>query len=299
VLAPTKELQDTLYAEIVGRIKEDDSTAPVFDDGYWYYTRYETGKQYPIKARRKGTLEAAEEIIIDGNERATGHEFYSLGGLSISDDGALAAFSEDTVGRRQYTLRIKDLATGEVRDDRVDNITGQVMWTADNRTVVYVEKDPVTLRGYRVKAHVVGTAASSDRLLYQEDDETFYTGIWRSKSNEYLFVTLWSTITSEVQYTRADDPELTFQSGDPAPARPRVLGRSPGRLVRHPHQRRRQELQADRGPDRAGRRPLDLARAHAALGRGVHPRLRGLSRLFGRVRALRGAAAHPHPPLGR
>jgi oligopeptidase B len=211
VLAGTETLQKTLYDEMLARIKQDDSTVPVLDDGYWYYVRFETGKEYPIYARRKGEMSAPEEILLDANELARGHEFYRVGDTDVSTNGKLLAYTEDTVGRNQYVLRIKNLDTGELLPDTVSSIDAGVVWANDNRTVLYVAKHPVTLLPHKVHKHVLGTDPATDPLVYEETDNTFYTSISKSKSDKYLYIVVSSTLSSEVRYADAGDPRLAFK----------------------------------------------------------------------------------------
>src|SRR5258708_410308 len=145
VLAPTQALQDELYEELVGRIKQDDASVPVLRRGWWYYTRYETGREYPIYARRRRTMSAPEHVMLDGNALATGKSFYQIGAWSVSPNGRMLAYAEDDVGRRQYKLKVMDLVTGKALADTVANIEPNLVWANDNRTLLYVEKDPVTL----------------------------------------------------------------------------------------------------------------------------------------------------------
>lgn len=210
VMAPHRALEQRIYDEIVARLKQDDSSVPQRRNGYWYYTRFETGKQYPIRARRKGSLDAPEEIIVDGNERAAGHDFYQLADVEISVDGRWAAIAEDTVGRRQYEIRFKDLVTGEFLPDVLTNVEAGVAWANDHKTLVYVRKDPQTLLGNQVYRHVRGTDPAEDRLVYQQSDDSFYMGVGKSKSDRYLFIVSQSTVSSEYRMARADDPALTF-----------------------------------------------------------------------------------------
>src|SRR5690606_4672394 len=206
VLAPVRGLEERLYRELVGRVKQDDASVPYFDDGYWYYVRYETGKEYPIHARRQGSMEAPEQVLFDVNSMAEGKNFFQLANYEISEDGRLAAWAEDTVGRRQYVLRVKNLETGEVLADRITGASASLMWGDDNRTLYYVENDPETLLTKRVKAHVLGTPSSADRLVYEEADETFYMGIGRTRSDEYLCIGVESTVSSEMRCTEAANP---------------------------------------------------------------------------------------------
>jgi oligopeptidase B len=207
VLADSQPLQERLYGEIVGRIKQDDASVPYRLRGYWYYTRYETGKDYPINARRPGTMAAPEEILFDQNAMAEGKGYFSLGDSEISQDNQLIAWAEDDVGRRQYVLRVKDLRSGEVLPDRVDNIEPNLVWADDNRTIFYIEKDPETLLGKRVKAHVLGTPAAQDRLVYEEADESFYLGISRTRSDRYVCIGSSSTVSSELRCAPAARPD--------------------------------------------------------------------------------------------
>ena len=207
MLADSQPLQEALYGEIVGRIKQDDASVPYRLRGYWYYTRYETGQDYPINARRLGTMEAPEEILFDQNAMAAGKGYFSIGDSEISQDNQLIAWAEDEVGRRQYVLRVKDLRTGEVLSDRVENIEPNLVWADDNRTIFYIEKDPETLLSKRVKAHVLGTPATQDRLVYEEADDSFYLGISRTRSDRYLCIGVSSTVSSELRCAPAAQPD--------------------------------------------------------------------------------------------
>ena len=206
-LSGTAELQETLFQEILGRIKQDDSSVPYRYRGYWYYTRYETGQEYPIRARRKGVMTAPEEVILDDNQRAKGHAFYRAGGLRVSPDGKLLAFVEDTVGRNQFVLRIKNLETGALLPDTASNISGSMAWANDNRTLFYVAKDPETLRTHRVYRHVLGTEQASDTLVYEEKDTSFYTGLSKTKSDAYVAIWVNSTVSAEARLIDADKPD--------------------------------------------------------------------------------------------
>jgi len=213
--AHTKEFQEKLFEEMKGRIKEDDSSVPYKRNGYWYITRYETGKEYPIYSRKKESLEAAEEVMFDGNQMAEGHDYFSLSGISVSPDNALASFGLDTVSRRQYFLQIKDLKTGELFPDKIENTTGGSVWANDNKTLFYTHKDPVTLRSDKIYKHVLGTPASQDELVYHETDETFNTYVYKSKSRKYIIIGSVSTLTSEYRILSSDDPNGTFEVFSP------------------------------------------------------------------------------------
>lgn len=212
MLAHTKPLQDTLYNEIVGRVKQDDSTVPYRDNGYWYYRRYEAGKEYPIWARKRGTLDAPEEVMLDVSQMAEGHDFFSVGAWRVSPDNKLLAWAEDDVGRRQYTLRVKDLASGKILEDRITNVESMVVWAADNRTLLYVAKDPTTLLGDKVRKHVLGEEAAKDALVYDEQDKTFYTRIYTTKDEKYAVIYSRSTVATQMQVARTNDPKLQFKA---------------------------------------------------------------------------------------
>ncbi|MET0892119.1 MAG: S9 family peptidase [Pseudoxanthomonas sp.] len=208
VLAPTKPLQETLYNEIVGRIKQDDASVPYRERGYWYYTRFEAGKDYPIQARRKGTMEAPEEILLDVNAMAEGKGYFSVGDAQVSQDNTLLAWADDEVGRRQYVVRFKNLATGELYPDTITNASPNVVWADDNKTLFYVETDPETLLTVRVKTHVLGTPASADKLVYEEQDDSFYMGIGRTRDDRFICISVESTVSSEQRCAPAADPQV-------------------------------------------------------------------------------------------
>jgi oligopeptidase B len=209
-MAPSADLTQKLYDELVARLKPDDASVPVLDRGYFYYSRFVPGLDYAVYARRKGAMTAREEVLLDGNAMAQGHSFFQIGDTEVSPDGMLLAYTEDDVGRRQYTLHIKNLKTGEALSDRVENVQPDFVWAADNRTLVYVEKDPVTLLSVRVRKHALGTA-QPDPLVYEEKDHSYYMGVRKSRSEKFLFIDLRSTQQSEVRYADAADPELRFK----------------------------------------------------------------------------------------
>jgi oligopeptidase B len=210
VLAPVAGLREKVYGEILARIKQDDSSVPYRRRGYWYYSRFETGAEYPVYARREGSMQAAERVMLDVPALAKGHDFFSIGALEVSPDNRLLAYAEDNVGRRQYTIRFKDLATGAMLPDVVMNAEPEVAWAADSRTLLYVEKHPETLLGYRVRKHVLGTDPKSDVLIYEQDDESFYTTVGRTRDDRYLLINASSTVSGEVRYADASDPKLVF-----------------------------------------------------------------------------------------
>jgi len=212
-LAHTEGLQEKLFDEIVGRIKKDDQSVPVRDRGYWYYTRYEDGKEYAINCRKPAGEETryeecsgAEEVMMDQNVMAEGFDYFSMGGMRVSDDNNLVAFGVDTVSRRQYTVRFKDLSTGELLADEIPLTTGGATWAADNKTVFYTRKDPQTLRSYQIYRHVLGTPVEDDVLVYEETDETFSCGVYRTKSDAYLVIYTSQTLSQEYRVLPADDP---------------------------------------------------------------------------------------------
>jgi oligopeptidase B len=209
--AHTKQLQDDLFLEMKGRIKEDDSSVPYFYNGYYYITRYETGKDYPIYARKKGSLDAKEEILFDCNEMAKGHSYFNLGGLNISEDNKWAAFGVDLVSRRQYTIQIKNLETGEILPVKLENTTGGSTWAGDNKTLFYTRKDPQTLRSDKIYKHTLGTEPSADVMVYHEKDDTFNTFVYKEKSKKYLVIGSSSTLTSEYQILDAKNPNGEFK----------------------------------------------------------------------------------------
>jgi oligopeptidase B len=212
VLAPMHSLQDELYEELVGRIKQDDASVPVLHRGWWYYVRYETGREYPIYARRRRTMSAPEHVMLDGNALSAGKAFFQIGAWSVSPNGRLLAYAEDDVGRRQYKLRVKNLKTGAMLADTVANIQPNLVWANDNKTLLYIEKDPVTLLGVRVHKHKLGARVAKDPLVYEERDHSFYMSLIRSKSEKYLFIALRSTTQSEWRYVDAASPKLLFKT---------------------------------------------------------------------------------------
>ncbi len=214
VLAPVKTLQDKLFTELKGRIKEQDESVPYKEGNFFYYSRYITGGEYPIYCRRKGSMQGTEEILFDGNAMAKGHNYYQLGGYEISDNEELAIFSEDTVSRRLYTLRVKNLKTGTIYPEAIANTEGgSVAWAADNKTLFYVKKDPQTLLGYQVYRHVLGTDPKADVLVYEEKDNQFYMGLHRSKSKKYVeIVSDHNGVATEYQLLEASQPNAAFKT---------------------------------------------------------------------------------------
>jgi oligopeptidase B len=218
-MAPARALQARLRDELIARLKQDDDTVPVHEHGYWYYQRFEAGGEFPLYCRRKGSLQAAEQIMLHGNALARGHDYFSIGATAVSPDGRLLAYTQDLVGRRQYVLSVRNLQTGELAPDRIENIEPEVAWAADGRTLLYIEKDPVTLLSVRVRRHVLGTDVARDPLVYEETDHSYYVSIGKSRSEKYIFINLQSTQQSEWRYADAADPLLRF-----VPVLPREAG---------------------------------------------------------------------------
>lgn len=203
----TEELQGQLFEEIKARIKQDDSSVPYHKNGYWYYVRFEEGKEHPIYCRKKGSLSAEEKILLDANIEAANHKFYQVAGLSVSPDNKILAFGEDTVSRRIYTIRFKNLETGEIMDDALTNTTGGAAWANDNQTVFYTTKDE-SLRPEKVFRHKLGQ--TTDQEVYHESDETFVCGAYRSKSGQFIMIASGSTVSNEYRFLDANNPEGEF-----------------------------------------------------------------------------------------
>jgi oligopeptidase B len=211
VMNHTNNFQEALFQEMKGRIKEDDESVPYFKNGYFYITRYETGKQYPIYSRKKGSLEAEEEMIFDVNEEAEGFEYFQLGGLNVSPDNTLVAYAVDNISRRQYAIRIKNLETGEIYSDIIGNTTGGSVWANDNKTLFYTKKNPLTLRSEKIFRHTLGTDVSEDVEVFFEDDETFNAYVYKTKSHKYIVIGSYSTVSHEFRVIPADDPTAEFR----------------------------------------------------------------------------------------
>ena len=209
--AHTKDFQKDLFDEMKSRIKEDDESVPYFYNGYFYITRTEKDKDYPIYARKKGSLNAREEILFDCNEMAKGKSYFQLGELSISPNNKFAVFSTDVVGRRIYTIQIKNLETGKILTDKIQNVTGSAVWANDNETIFYSTQDKKTLRADKIFKHKLNTNAKNDVLIYFEKDDTFNVDISKTKSKKYLIIQSESTLTTEFQILLADDPEGKFK----------------------------------------------------------------------------------------
>ncbi|MCF8224848.1 MAG: S9 family peptidase [Bacteroidales bacterium] len=211
MMKETEELQENLYEEIVGRIKQTDESVPYRKNGYYYYTRYEEGKEYPIYCRKKESMESEEEIMLDVNEMAKGYAYYAAVGLSVSPDNRYLSFGVDTISRRKYTIHIKDLETGKILDDEIAVTTGGSTWANDNKTIFYTRKDEQTLRSKAIYTHSLGNSSGDDLLVYNEDDETFSTYVYKTKSEKYIVIGSSSTLTNEYRVVSADHPDREFR----------------------------------------------------------------------------------------
>jgi oligopeptidase B len=209
-MAHTQALQEKLFQEIKGRVQETDLSVPYRDGDYYYYTRWEQGKDYPIYARKRGSLDAAEEIMLDVNELAAGHGFTSVPFPQLSSSHNLIAFAHDSVGRRFYTVRFKDLRTGQLLRDEIPSVTANVAWANDDRTLFYTRQDPVTLRSYQIYRHVLGTDPAQDELVLEEADEEFECYVWKTKSERFMIIGSYQTLSNEYRFLDADRPAGQF-----------------------------------------------------------------------------------------
>lgn len=206
VMAHTEGFQKELFDEIVGRIKQDDASVPVKVNGYVYYTRFEEGQDYALYCRKQGSEAAEEEVMLNGPELAEGQSYFAIGGRQVSENNELLAYSTDLVSRRQYTIHIKNLKTGETLKDKIENTTGGITWANDNKTIFYTKKDPVTLRSYRIYSHEIGTDQSQDKLVFEEKDDTFGCSIYKTKSRKYLMIACYQTLSTEYRFLDANNP---------------------------------------------------------------------------------------------
>ncbi len=218
VMAHTDDLQQKLYDEIVGRIKQDDESVPYFSNGYWYYRRYEEGGEYPIYCRKKESLDNEEEVMINVNELAEGYEYYAVSGMAVSPNNKILAFGEDTLSRRIYTMRFKNLETGEFYEDRIDNTSGAAAWANDNKTFFYGSKNKITLLAEKVHSHKLGTDVANDKMVYHEKDDTFYNWVYKSKSDKYIIIASFQTLSSDFQVIDADNPDAGYTNFTPREA---------------------------------------------------------------------------------
>lgn len=209
--ADTKEFQKSLFEEMKGRIKEDDSSVPYKYNGYWYITKYETGKDYPVYTRKKDSLTATEEVLFDCNKMAEGHSYFNLNGINVSPDNKYVAFGLDTISRRQYIIQIKNIETGEVLPYKIENTTGGSTWANDNMTLFYTRKDDETLRSDRIFKHFLNDNPKNDKEIFNETDETFSTFVYKSKSRKFIIIGSSSTLTSEYRVLNANTPDGDFK----------------------------------------------------------------------------------------
>jgi len=210
VMKSTEDLQQKLFDEIIGRIKQTDESVPYKDNGYFYYNRYEEGKEYPIYCRKKDNLEAKEHEFLNVNTLAEGFSYYDVSYFFPSPDNKIMAYGDDTVSRRKYTIHFKYFESGELLQDKIPNTTGYCIWANDNKTVFYVKKDE-TLRPYKIFKHILGTDTKNDEEIFHEEDATFRVGVMKSKSNDYIFIGSFSTLSSEYHYINANKPESEFK----------------------------------------------------------------------------------------
>ena len=210
-----KSFQNKLFEEIKGRIKKDDSTVPYLDNGYYYNANFEEGKEYPIYIRKKGSLDAPEEIMLDVNELAKDFDYYQVGSIAVSPDNQILAYTIDTLSRRIYTIKFKNLATGEILADEIPGTAGSAVWANNNKTVFYTLKDPQTLRSYQIMRHEVGTPVDQDVVVYTEEDETFLIGVGKTRSEKYIIIGSYQTLSTEFQFLDANNPSGTFQVFQP------------------------------------------------------------------------------------
>lgn len=215
VMSSTKSFQENLFTEMKARIKEKDESVPVFKNGYYYYTRTEDGKQYYKYCRKKGTLDATEEVLLDVDQMAEGHSYFSATGFSVSEDNKLLAYGVDLVSRRQHSIHIKNLETGELLKDVIENTEGDPCWANDNKTIFYTSKNPVTLLSEKIQRHTLGTAAGADVLVYEEKDKSNYIGVGKSKNNKYIFIVSQATMSSEYRMIEAARPNDSFKVFQP------------------------------------------------------------------------------------
>jgi len=209
--ANIKQLQEDLFQEMKSRIKEEDESVPYKKNQYLYITKFKTGQQYPIYTRKKDTLNAIEEIMFDVNKMAKKHAYFNLSGISVSPNNKIAAFGIDKVSRREYTLYFKNLETNEILDDKIVNTTGSATWANDNKTIFYTQKNPTTLRGEKIFKHVLGTDSNEDVEIYFEKDEAFSTYVYKTKSEKYIIIGSYSTVSSEFRILEADNPTGEFR----------------------------------------------------------------------------------------
>ncbi|WKZ68861.1 MAG: S9 family peptidase [Melioribacteraceae bacterium] len=211
VMKKTEDFQQKLYDEIIGRIKQDDQSVPYKKNGYYYYTKYEEGKEYPIYCRKKGSLDAEEEVLLNVNEMAEGYAYYSVSGLNVSPDNKMLAFGVDTLSRRNYDIYIKNLETGDLLDYSITKTTGGSVWANDNKTLFYTRKDEQTLRAYKIFKHRINETEDNDKLVFHETDEEFSTFVYKTKSNKFIIIGSSQTVSNEYRFIDADTPDAEFK----------------------------------------------------------------------------------------
>ena len=210
MMKDTEALQSKLFTEMKNRIKEADESVPYLMNGYYYYRKTEEGKQYYKYCRKKGSLDAPEEVILNVDEMAEGFPYYSVSGIAVSPDNKMVAYGVDTVSRREYVIHVKNLETGEILKDRISQTSGDPVWAADNKTLFYTAKHPVTLLSEKIKRHSLGQPSSGDVVVYDEKDNTNYIGVWKSKDDKYIFIYSGGTLSSETRFIKADEPSANF-----------------------------------------------------------------------------------------
>jgi len=211
VMKHTEQLQEKLYEEIKGRIKQEDESVPYLSNGYYYYTRTFPETEYYLVCRKKGSPEANEEIVLDVNQLAEGFAYYGLGGTAVSPDNKILAYGVDTLSRRKYTIKFKNLETGKLYPDEISNTSGDMVWANDSKTVFYTKENDETLRSERIMKHVLGTPVEQDLEVFFENDDTFSVDVFKTKSNKYLMIGSYSTLTTEYRYLDADNPNGEFK----------------------------------------------------------------------------------------
>ena len=219
MMGHTNAFQEKLFEEIKGRIQEVDQSVPYFSRGYFFYVRYEEGKEYAVYCRKKGSMDAEEEVMLDVNELAGEKDYYAVQGLALSENQDILAFGVDTIGRRKYTIHFKNLVTGEIAADTIANTTGGVAWAADNETLFYVTKDEQTLRDDTIWRHKLHQPQAEDVKVFVEEDDTFGTYIYRTKSRKFLIISSYSTLSTEQRFLTADNPTGEFVMVQPREAK--------------------------------------------------------------------------------
>jgi oligopeptidase B len=214
-LAHTESLQHSLYTEMVSRIPQQDMSVPYIRNGFYYYTRFEPNKEYPIYARKIDTADAKEEILINCNINAAKHDYFSIGSIAIDSSNSIMAYSEDTLSRRIYIIRFKDLQSDLMLPDVLENTSGSMVWYNDGKAILYIVKDPNTLRSFKIFRHIIGQDQSEDTLIYEEKDDTYSVSLHKSRSGRFIYLNSSSTLTSEVLLCDADNSNAEFQVFEP------------------------------------------------------------------------------------